>query len=359
VAFEAAAAFLEGVSERLATTLNEHRAAAPEEASALVTELERLIGAGGKRIRPLFCYWGYRAFEAGESTPPSGPELDALATAGAAIELVHTAAIVHDDLIDDSLLRRGVPSAHRHLAALHGGKDELGRAGAVLVGDLAQALADHLLATAAFPPERVLDAFEAFTRMREDAAYGEFLDVLAAPPVPNADLPPVEAELRARRVASLKSGSYTVTGPLLVGAALAGATPGVRSALRAYGAYLGEAFQLRDDVLGLFGDPAVTGKDREGDVRWGKETVLVAKARAAIDPAAWRLLRQRLGDRDLTSSQVEEVRTAIRDSGALGQTLELIERLASEAVAAVDGAFAWPTEQALSELATLVVVRDA
>ena len=358
VAFEAAAEFLDRVTAQLSTTLAERRAQAPEEAVALVEELERLVRAGGKRIRPVFCYWGYRATEGEEGGGPQGEAFDALVMAGAAIELVHTAAIVHDDLIDDSSRRRGVTSSHRRLAGLRDEEDErLGRAGAILVGDLAQALADRTLASCGFPPERVVDAFGPFTWMREEAAHGEFLDVLAVRRTGHA-ADGHDPERRARRVAVLKSGSYTVTAPLLVGAALAGAPDEVGEALRAYGTALGEAFQLRDDVLGLFGDPDVTGKDRDGDIRSGKETILMARARAA-DPAVRELLLERLGDPALTASQLEEVRTAVRDSGALAGVLQLIEELAADAVAAIDGAFGKPTEQALSELATLVVVRDA
>jgi geranylgeranyl diphosphate synthase type I len=357
VAFEATHGFLDSVTAQLSATLAERRAEAPDEAAALVEELERLIGAGGKRIRPLFCYWGYRAAEADERSGPRGEAFDALVKAGAAIELVHTAAIVHDDLIDDSPRRRGVTSSHRHLAEMGEEDERLGRAGAILVGDLAQALADRALASCGFPPERVVEAFGPFTSMREDAAHGEFLDVLAHRWTGHAELRH-DLERRVRRVAVLKSGSYTVTGPLLVGAALAAAPLEVRSALGAYGRSLGEAFQLRDDVLGLFGDPEVTGKDRDGDVRSGKETLLMTRARAT-DPAVERLLDARLGNPALNAREIEEVRTAVRDSGALAGVVKLIEELAEVATTALAVAVRGPTERALSELATLASVREA
>ncbi len=209
-------------------------------ATVLVDELVRTVEAGGKRIRPLFCYWGYRA--------GGGADAAAVARAGAAVELLHTAAIVHDDVIDESLVRRRRPSAF----------SALGRAGAILAGDLAQALADQALAASDLPPRRVATAFGPFNEMRILAIAGELLDVAAA----GAPAGAAEPDERAvRRAGALKSGSYTVVGPLRVGAELAGAGPEVMAWLDAYGHPLGEAFQIRDDVLGTFGVPV------EADVR--------------------------------------------------------------------------------------------
>jgi geranylgeranyl diphosphate synthase type I len=244
----ASAAFLAGVERRLHGALRDARdriAPAAPEATGLLDELERVVAAGGKRLRPLFCLWGYRA--------GAGADVAALVDAGAAVELLHTAALVHDDVLDGSRIRRGRPASHRALGALApAAAERFGSAAAVLAGDLAQALSEEVLSRARFPPDRVAEALARMAASRIDAVAGEYVDVLAA-----CDRGAVElTEERARAVARLKSGSYSIVGPLLVGAALAGAPTGVADALRGYGEPLGEAFQLRDDLLGVFGTPS-------------------------------------------------------------------------------------------------------
>jgi geranylgeranyl diphosphate synthase type I len=196
-------------------------------------EIVRLLEAGGKRIRPAFCYWGYRA--------AGGTEGDAIWRAAAALELLHTMALVHDDVMDLEMERRGAPSLHvrgSHAAASrgHAAPQRHGEAVAILVGDLAAVLADHLLLEAGFPPERLAPALERYHRMREVTAAGQYLDL-------------VGADVDAGRVASAKGGAYSVEGPLLIGAALAGGSPTAEAALLAYGRPLGEAFQLHDDLV--------------------------------------------------------------------------------------------------------------
>lgn len=341
-----AAGFLAAVEEELTSFLlrqREELAAAASEAARLVDELLGLSRAGGKRLRPLFCYWGFRA--------GGGEDEEALARVGAALELVHLAALVHDDLLDRSRLRRGRPTVHRRLGA----EGRPGAALAVLVGDLAQAMADHLFLQAAFPPDRLLAAHARFALMRQQAVAGELLDLLAEGRGEGE-----VGEEEARRVARLKSASYSVVGPLLVGATLAEASPSVLEVLARYGWPLGEAFQLRDDVLGTFGDPRVTGKDRDTDVREGKRTVLVVKALAAAGPEGRAVLRAHLGREDATREVVERVRGVLRESGALSATLELIGSLSRQAKGALSGAgLRAEVVEALDHLADLVALRDA
>ena len=314
----------------------------------LIDELSRTLAAGGKRLRPQFCYWGYRA--------GGGAETTGIARVGAALELLHTFAVIHDDVMDRSHLRRGEPTAYRHLAAEKGtpeAQDPFGRSAAILAGDLAQAFADELFVSSGFPPPRLLEAFRHFNEMRTQAVAGEFLDLLLARRG-HAD------ETEARRVASLKSASYTVVGPLLVGASLAGAEPGIVGALEGYGWALGEAFQLRDDVLGTFGDPAVTGKDRDTDIREGKQTALVAKARRLAGEGPSHAVLERLGRADLMADEIEGIRLAIRESGAVAETVALIDSLAAKAVAALEDAPIAPgVASALRSLADLVALRNA
>ncbi|HET9672842.1 MAG TPA: polyprenyl synthetase family protein, partial [Actinomycetota bacterium] len=243
--------------------------AADPSAVPLVDEIRRLLEAGGKRIRPAFCSWGYRAAGGVDDGTPSAP----IVRAAASLELLHTMAIVHDDLLDGAKERRGAPSTpvwfaeHAEELGLQGDPADVGERTAVLVGDLAAVLADRMLAESGFPPQRVVDALAVSHAIRERMAAGEWLDVA----VVAGDSGDPGA---ARRAASLKGGSYTVEGPLLIGAALAGAPAAVRNALRAFGRPLGEAFQLRDDLDDGEAPPGV----RPDTVR-----ALVAQATAALD----------------------------------------------------------------------------
>jgi geranylgeranyl diphosphate synthase, type I len=199
-------------------------------AVALIDELVRLTRAGGKRLRPALAYWSYRA-AGGEPGEP-------ILRAGIALELLHTAAIVHDDLMDRSETRRGAPATHVRFAKespVGADPDAFGTAAAVLVGDLALVLSDRALRTSGFEPAALARAWVWFDRMRVQMAAGQFLDVSAAK---DRD-----------RVASLKTSSYTAEGPVMLGAALAGSDPGTEGSLRAFGRLVGAAFQLRDDVL--------------------------------------------------------------------------------------------------------------
>ncbi len=294
------------------------------DATHLVDELERVIGAGGKRLRPLLCLWGYLA--------AGGDEIERLAAAGAALEMLHTSALIHDDVLDRSRLRRGSPTSFRRLGELAGDQRErFGGAAAILAGDLAQSLTDRLLAGSGFPSERVVAALVHVDRARVDAVTGEFLDLLAAA----RDAPSDLQEAHIRRVAGLKSGSYSVVGPLLVGATLAGGAPNVIEALGAYGRPLGEAFQLRDDLLGTFGDPPATGKDPDDDLREGKRNLLFALALEAATPDDRRTLEGSLGRPDLSPGQADAARRAIERSGAVATVTARIDALTAGAVAAL------------------------
>ncbi len=249
----------------------EELAGVDPEGGLLIDELRRVIAGGGKRLRPAFCYWGHRAAGAADAAP--------IVRAAAALELLHTFAIVHDDVMDDSPRRRGVPSSHVHLAEQHrrrgmvGDHERYGRSVAILAGDLAAVLADHLLVDSGFAPDALLPALERYDRMRTEMAVGQLLDLGGAG---HTD------ERTARRVASLKTGSYTVEGPLLIGVALAGGSPDVAACLSRYGRPLGQAFQLRDDILD--GDAAGPPESASGPPPRVVDA-LVNEACDAIDPS--------------------------------------------------------------------------
>ncbi|MDP9330084.1 MAG: polyprenyl synthetase family protein [Actinomycetota bacterium] len=206
------------------------------DATLLVDEMVRLLDAGGKRLRPAFCYWGYRAV--------GGEDDDHIVRAASALELLHTMAIVHDDLMDEAKERRGVESSRVHLAGeagrrgLVGAPDLFGWSVAILVGDLSAVFADKLFLEAGFQPAATLRALERYHRMRIDMGVGQYLDIAGLAGEAGT----------ARRAAALKGGAYTVEGPLMVGATLGGGSMHALAQLSRFGAPLGEAFQLRDDL---------------------------------------------------------------------------------------------------------------
>lgn len=307
-------------------------------------ELLRLVEAGGKRLRPAFCHWGHVA---GGGDPGSTAALDA----GAAVELLHTMALVHDDVMDGSSLRRGEPTAHRLLTDRHiqagwaGEARRYGEGGAVLVGDFAFIYSDQLLADASAEARAIFD------ELRLELCVGQYLDLAGAA---TRTRDPAVAE----RIAVFKSGKYTVERPLHLGAALAGRLDELREPLSRIGLPLGRAFQLRDDILGVFGDATLTGKPVGDDLREGKPTPMLAFAAEHASPAQRRLLNS-LGTAELTPTDIERLQHLIDDTGARRMAEESIEDLVSESLDAL--AAAPITEEArigLKELAVFVAWRD-
>jgi geranylgeranyl diphosphate synthase, type I len=290
---------------------------------------ETFVLGGGKRLRPAFAYWGYRG--------AGGADADRIVAAVSALELVQASALVHDDLMDRSDIRRGGPAVHRRFAARHteaawrGGAAAFGDSVAVLLGDLILVWSDELLHASGVGLADLARARAVFDEMRTEVTVGQYLDVLTQATGDTS----VE---RASKVARYKSAKYTVERPLLLGAALAGAPPELSTAYSAFGLPLGEAFQLRDDVLGVFGDPAQTGKPAGDDLREGKRTYLVAAAFAALARRERAELDAGLGDQALDDAGVARLRTLIRDSGALAATEDHITVLLESALTALDKA---------------------
>jgi geranylgeranyl diphosphate synthase, type I len=316
-----------------------------------VTDLLR----GGKRLRAAFLYWGHRA--AGR------PDSDALVRLASAMELFQAAALIHDDVMDDSDTRRGMPAAHRALATRHtargwaGDRDRFGLAGAVLAGNLCLTWTDGVYATCGLPEADLERGRPVFDVMRTQLMAGQFLDVVESMR-PWEGLPDEERVERAGRVIRYKSAKYTVEHPLLLGATTGGLDDVGCAALSRYGLDLGRAFQLRDDLLGVFGDPEQTGKPAGDDLREGKRTVLLAHALAGTDASGRARVEALLGRPDLDAGQVEELRGVIAGSGAVTRLEDEIEGLATSARAALDGVTsAEPT--ARSALLDLVGVATA
>ena len=310
-----------------------------------LTALHRLALGGGKRLRPAFCVAAYVGTGGAEDD-------DAVVDAGAALELLHLFALVHDDVMDASPRRRGFPTLHvdfaqRHATSAWRGEDRrFGEGVAILLGDIAFVYADLLLAGA---PRQAVDLF---TDLRLEVNIGQYLDLRGAV---TAD---TDIET-ARRIALYKSGKYTVERPLHLGAALAGRLDDLQTRLSRYGVPLGEAFQLRDDVLGAFGDTAVTGKPVGEDIREGKPTRLRAWATQSASAADAAVLAELYGAANLDGDHIARVQQVLVDSGALATAEAEIERLVAEAVGALDGLDITADGRArLEDLATFVAERS-
>ena len=306
------------------------------ENTKLIEELWRMISAGGKRLRPAFCYWGYRA--------GGGVHDDRIVRVAASLELLHTFALVHDDIMDASNERRGTGTVH----ALHGVPV------AVLAGDLALVLADSRLIDSGFSTEPMGRAMAAYQMMRQEVIAGQYLDVAAGSNVTITDA-------EARRIAVLKSGRYSIEKPLIIGASLAGAPNEVIDSLSAAGEPLGEAFQFRDDLLGTFGEQRSMGKPVDSDIREGKRNLLFARAASALSGADREFFVERWGGgANLTAAEVQRLRSLVEDSGARASVERLAYELADQARAIVRAA-PIPAEAAaaLLALADLAVNRLA
>jgi geranylgeranyl diphosphate synthase, type I len=359
---------VEGVRPRvdalLAETLDAQRpllARLGRDSVALADAVEQML-SGGKRLRAAFCYWSWRAHGGAADSPAA----EAVLRVGAALELFQAAALFHDDVMDDSDTRRGHPAAHRSFADLHGRSGwngegrRFGDAAAILLGDLALVASDAEFqrAMSVFPPEAAGVARGVFDLMRTEVTVGQYLDVLAQALPWGAD--PAADEVRAREVIRAKTARYSVEHPVVLGAALAGADESARARCSAFGLPLGEAFQLRDDLLGVFGDPGTTGKPAGDDLREGKRTVLVARAMAAGDAEQRRLLGSHLGVRDLGDDDVEALAAMIRGTGAADEVEQLISALSDEGFGALEVAdLAEPGATMLATLGHAAVDRQA
>jgi geranylgeranyl diphosphate synthase type I len=296
--------------------------------AARLVEAARSAVSGGKRFRAAFCWWGYRAVDSDVADEP------ALVRAAASLELLHASALVHDDFMDASDTRRGRPATHRSFAALHreqgwsGSPEQYGAAAAILLGDLMLSWSDELLRCCGLPHDVVRDALRFFDATRSEVISGQFLDVsVQARGASDVD--------QAMRVLRYKSAKYSIERPLNIGAALAGADRAMHDALSRFGLPLGEAFQLRDDLLGVFGDPAATGKPAGDDLSEGKRTVLVALALERAGDEDAKRLDGALGSA-LTLEEIEDLRRIITDSGAHAEVEHRIEELTTTSLAALD-----------------------
>jgi geranylgeranyl diphosphate synthase type I len=306
--------------------------------------LRRFVLAGGKRLRPAFCHWAF----VGAGGRPDDPRV---IDAGAAFEMLHAFALVHDDVMDGSTTRRSARTVHIEFAELHeeqrwrGEPRRFGEGVAILVGDLADVFADRLMAGAPQP------AVAVWHELKIELNVGQYLDVIGTAR-PGADL------ATAHRIARYKSGKYTIERPLHVGAALAGRVDELAAPLSAYGEPLGEAFQLRDDVLGVWGDTRRTGKPVGDDLREGKPTPLLATALQRATGAHADLLA-RVGADDLGADEVAALQDLLVELGARDHIEVTIGELTDAALASLERSpLTGEAVEALTDLAHYVAARD-
>jgi geranylgeranyl diphosphate synthase, type I len=323
----------------------------------LTAGLEEFVLSGGKRLRPAFAYWGWRSVSSKDAEDIGAQALLLFA----ALELLHASALVHDDVIDGSATRRGRPTTHIKFAALHrdrqwrGTAEQFGMSAAILLGDLALAWADDIVAGIDLPADACRRVRRVWVDIRTELLGGQYLDIVA-------EASAAESIASAMNVNTYKTASYTVSRPLQLGVAAAADRPDVHALFHEVGTDLGIAFQLRDDVLGVFGNPAVTGKPSGDDLRSGKRTVLLATAVELADksdaPAA-KLLRASIGT-DLSDTQVGELCGVIERVGALAAVEHQIDTLTRRALTTLaDAPIHAAAKTGLSEMAKLAANRSA
>ncbi len=363
--------FREAVSTAIVDFLNEQarvlESVGPELAPVHLMASQLLCG--GKRIRAAFCTWSYVA---AAGTPPPD-EMGPLLTAAGSLEVLHGSALVHDDVMDASDVRRGRASAHRQFEALHanagwlGDSAAFGRAGAIVLGDLLVMWSVQMLQGAGLRDSALQRALPIVEAMRTEVTSGQYLDMVAQAhplrqraPGFGSMVPPIEVAIDdASRVVEYKAARYTVQRPCQMGAALGGGDDQLYFTLGAYGSPLGRAFQYRDDLLGVFGDSTVTGKPTGDDLREGKRTVLVAHAFAHADDAGRGLLLQQLGDPSLDADGIAELQQVLEESGARKSVEAMIDEGYERAMLALEAAeITDEGRTALTGLAEAAVRRD-
>ncbi|MEU8425578.1 polyprenyl synthetase family protein [Micromonospora sp. NPDC048835] len=326
------------------------RIAAGSGLADMVEALRDYVLAGGKRLRPLLCLCGWQA--AGGT-----PQHPAAVAVAASLELFHAFALIHDDIVDNAAVRRGHPCLHVTLVG-HGRSDDparnvrFGLDSAILLGDLAMVWSDEMLHSSGVTPVQMRAVRPILDQMRTELMFGQYHDLLSSHSPPDVTT--------ALTVASYKSGRYTVQRPLQIGAALAGADESLLAACTAFALPIGEAFQLRDDLLGIFGDPKNTGKSTLDDLREGKGTVLLAIALRDADRGQLADLTDLVGNPNLDEDGAETARRILLATGAPAKVERLIEERLREGLAALDGSEFHPeAKAALRDLARAATVRSA
>jgi geranylgeranyl diphosphate synthase, type I len=350
--------YVRDLEARMADLLEGYRQRADSisaSATPLVDAIATLV-RGGKRMRAVLAWWGWQG--AG-----GNPDDQRILDAGVALELFQAAALIHDDILDRSDTRRGAPSIHRRFEQHHrqsGWRQDPGHFGvssAILTGDLCLSLSEEVFASAADASVNPVGARALFNEMRFEVMAGQYLDILDEVEVPGQD--PAEALQRARTVLRFKSARYSAVHPLGLGGLLAGAGEDLLAHYQRFSSPLGEAFQLQDDLLGVFGNTVLTGKPAGDDLREGKRTELVAHALALLPAGQVAELESGLGDPGLDHDAVARLQGLLEDCGARARVERDVLELGDRSLDALaqapmdDGA-----REGLGRLARRILRRD-
>lgn len=347
-------------ADRVLDALAQHIGARRELVTTVDPRVDELAGLladfvldGGKRLRPRFALAGWAAASPSDTAAPTE-----VVTACAALELIQACALIHDDIVDASDTRRGRPTVHRVGEAAHRGAGWAGDPGrygvsqAILLGDLALTWADEMFIRSGVDPDALGRAIDPWYAMKTEVLSGQMLDILAESARATDEQTPT-------RVNRFKTAAYTAERPLHIGAALAGAPAETVTALREFGVAVGQAFQLRDDMLGVFGDPEVTGKPSGDDLREGKRTLLLARGVAGAPTDDAEFLRTHPGT-DLDEAALDRARRVLVDSGAVASVEAEIDTLTRRALAVVEsGPFSDHGRDGLRTLADVATRRLA
>lgn len=339
------------IQSTLDTFVAEHREFMREvspDTLPLVESLAALL-KGGKRLRAAFAYWGYRA--------TGNPDSDHIVRAASALEFLQACALIHDDVMDNSDTRRGNPASHKQFESLHRSSGwhadsiKFGEGAAILIGDLALSWADEMLYVSGLSSEELSRAKAIYDIMRTELMAGQYLDLLE-------QARRNTSEANALNVIRFKSAKYTIERPLHMGAAVGNASPELMSALSTYGLALGEAFQLRDDVLGVFGDTNVTGKPAGDDLLERKQTVIIARTMQELSGNDRTRFMNLFAQPTNSISEIAELQSFIADSGALASVEATIAHQTDIALAAIQISDCdVQTQEALSQLAIMATQR--
>ena len=319
------------------------------ELDPVATAIESFLLDSGKRLRPLFAYVGL----IGAGTETSAEIIKAISS----LELIHVCALIHDDVMDGSDTRRGSPSIHKLFEKMHtknqlvGSAPQFGISSAILIGDLALIWSAQMLHTSGIKNDQLIRSLPVYDEMRVELMAGQYLDVY------EQSLGTQNVE-RSLKVARYKSGKYTIQRPLHFGASIAGASNELINSYTNYGIPLGEAFQLRDDLLGVFGDPSLTGKPAGDDLREGKRTALIAIAMDRATYAQLKDLKSNFGDPNLSSEQINLLQEIIISTGDVSHIESMIKELTDTSLAALKHGGITPAGiNLLTELAILATNR--
>ena len=288
--------------------------------------IEKFLLDSGKRLRPLFAYVGYLA--TGNTVNPE------IVKALSSLELIHVCALIHDDVMDGSDTRRGAPSIHKSFEAMHikenlnGSSSKFGVASAILMGDLALVWSAQMLHNSGIKDYELINVLPFYDEMRVELMAGQYLDVFEQSLA-------TQSIDRSMKVARYKSGKYTIERPLHFGCSLGGASKDLLENFTNYGIPLGEAFQLRDDLLGVFGNPDETGKPSGDDLREGKRTALMAITMDRASDSQLKYLSRYFGDPNLSLEQISQIQEIIVDTGAQSHIELMIEQLAQRSLSAL------------------------